>query len=316
MSKFLTAARLLASGNLRQIRNRARINHRGWHLRRAQGRPFTYRLGGIPFVCFPGIPDSEETYLTGESDELELMLLRHWLQPGDGFIDVGANLGMYSFAACHFLRGQGVFLAIEASPELHGCLEAAAKLLGCKNLTLEQMAAGDSSREIAFYIAPAGKSRGEQSLHPDPVRSADYVPCRVQMSTLAEIVHRHPSVARPAAVKLDIEGAEPLALGAAPPGWFTPTGPLVIVEINPSALARNSSSCSALVTMFPPNAFECWLFPQYGISGARHLPLRPLSGREQFTDAWFYNLIAVPLGAAFASRRERIQSILARARQT
>ena len=311
--KIITVARLLASRDLVMLHRRLRINVRSLCLRYAHGRPFVYRLGGIPMVCFPGIADSEESYLAAETDDFEMMLLRCWLQSGDAFIDVGANFGIYSFAACHFLRDQGVFLAIEASPELHKYLGVAAQMLGWNNIIFEKIAVGDALKEITFHIAPVGKSTGEQSLYPDPVRLAHSVPCRVQMTTLAEIVIRHPEVACPSAVKLDIEGAEPLALQAAPQNWFTPAGPLFIVEVNPSALARGGSTCAVLVSRFPSDAFECWLLPHYSFSGIRNLPLRRLSHEERFDDAWFYNLIAVPRGVAFSNRRKSIQPIIMRA---
>lgn len=294
------------------LRRRLRINLRSWRLRLARGQPFVYRLG-VPFVCFPGLADSEETYLTGESDDIEIALLQRWLQRGDAFVDIGANYGIYSFAACHFLRGDGVFLAIEASPELNDYLRTSARMLGWNNIILEQKAVGDAVKEITFYLAPAGKSKGEQSLYPDPERSSDYLPCRIQMSTLAEIVRRHPKASCPAAVKLDIEGAEPLALQGAPGKWFTSTGPLSIVEVNPSALARSGFTCGALVSWFPLDVFECWLLPHYSLAGARRLPLRRLSKEEMFTDAWFYNLIAIPRGMSLSARRENIEPILRRA---
>src|SRR6185295_8704174 len=154
------------SGNFSTLRRQAQINLRGRRLRRANGRPFSYQLGDFPFICIPGIADSEETFLTSDFDEFELTLLRRWLEPGDAFIDIGANLGMYSFAVGHYLRGSGTFLAIEASPELHRHLQSSAKLLGCENFFAEQKAAGNAPGEVTFFLAPAGRSRGEQSLHP------------------------------------------------------------------------------------------------------------------------------------------------------
>lgn len=313
MSKFQSVLRLLAQGKLTALRQRARINLRQRRLRQARGKPFVYQLGGFPFVCIPGAPDSEETFLTGEFDDFELTLLRAWLQPGDAFVDIGANFGIYSFAVSHFLRDEGAILAIEASPELQVALATSSQLLGRRSVTFEHRAAGDSEREVTFYLAPPGKSRGEQSLHPDPDRAADYVPHRVQMSTLAEIVSRHPRVAQPAAIKLDIEGAEPGALHGVPRSWLSSSGPLAIVEVNPSALARSGSSCPALVAHFPPESFDRWLQPQYARSGARHLPLRRLQHGEAFADAWFYNLIAVPRAAALSARRQRLDPILQRA---
>jgi FkbM family methyltransferase len=309
MTKLLSAAKLLLSGNVGQFRRRLRINLRGRRLRRSRGRPFVYSLGAFPFVCIPGLPDSEETFLTGESDAFELQLLRHWLLPRDAFVDIGANLGLYSFAACHFLHGDGTFLGLEASPDLHQHLCQSATLLGLTKIAFEQRVIGDETKDVDFFVAPPTKSLGEQGLHPDPVRSGDYVPRRLRMEPLTSILVHHPAAARPAAVKLDIEGAEPLALRGAPTSWLTDTGPLWIVEVNPTALARSGETCAALLDFFPPTAFERWLAPQFAMTGDRTLPLRLLRSGERFDDAWFYNLIAVPRAAVFAKRRSRIAAM-------
>jgi FkbM family methyltransferase len=313
MGKLRTAAALLASGSFSRFRDRLRLNLRGRRLRRAAGRPFVYRLGGVPCVCVPGIVDSEETYVTAGYDRRELALLGRWLEAGDVFVDVGANMGTYTFFASHYLDGQGSILAIDASAAVVAALRLAAGLLGRRNIVLEEKAAGDAVKEVVFYDAPVGESTEQQSLYPTG-RMTDYVPRRIQMSTLAEIVQRHPFAVRPAAVKLDIEGAEILALKGAPAEWFGPAGPLWIVEVNPGMLLLAGASAAApaaLAAQFPSSSFECWLLPHYSLTGARHLPTRKLSADESFSDALYYNLIAVPRAAAFAERRRRLGKLLA-----
>jgi FkbM family methyltransferase len=311
MGKLRTATSLLASGGFSRFRDRLRYNLRHRRLRRAAGRPFVYRLDGVPCVCVPGIPDSEETYVTAGYDHREIALLSQWLEAGDAFVDVGANNGTYTFFASHHLGGEGVVLAIDASSAVLAGLHVSAELLGRRNVILEEKAVGDAVKEVTFYDAPAGKSTEEQSLYPNPGRMADYVPRRVQMSTLSEIVQRHPSALRPAAVKVDIEGAEILALQGAPREWLGPAGPLWIVEVNPTMLPLAGASPAALAAQFPRSAFECWLLPHYALTGTRHLPTRKLSADESFSDARFYNLIAVPRDAAFAGRRRRLEKLLA-----
>jgi hypothetical protein len=84
------------------------------------------------------------------------------------------------------------------------------------------------------------------------------------------------------------------------------------VEVNPTALARHGNTCAELVRHFAPDDFECVLRPHFAIDGRRHLPARPLTPDETFTDAWFYNLIALPRAPGSAARRRRIEPILQR----
>ena len=107
MSKLHTTAALLASGSFAQLRSRFWTNFCGWRLRRSGRRSFMYRLAGIPIVCIPGIHESEEACLTGEVDHLELALLKQWFESGDNFVNVGANLGIYTFMSTSLFSSSG-----------------------------------------------------------------------------------------------------------------------------------------------------------------------------------------------------------------
>jgi len=289
---------------------RLRVNLRQHRLHCANDRPFAYRIAGFPFVCIPGFPDSEDVYLTGEADEPEFSLWRAWLEPGDAVVDVGANLGLYTACACHLLHGRGAILAVEASPELAKNLKTCATLLGWRGVEIEAVAASDEAADVALFAAPSGRGTGGQTLYRDRSRNSEYVPRTVPMATLAAMVGRHPAVTLPAAVKLDIEGAEVRALRGAPDGWFAPDGPLWIVEINPGALARAGESPAGIMERFRESAFACRLLPQYPHAGGRTLPARPVAARETFSEALFYNLLAVPRGDRFAARRRRLKHCL------
>ncbi len=293
MSKLRTALSLLAAGDFNLLRRQLRLHLRRRVLHR-HAHPFLYRLHGFPFACDPASPDSTELFLTGESDPFELGILRTWLRPGDAFIDIGANLGVYLAAAAHAVGPAGACLGIEASPATAARLRATLSLLGHLHASVEPVAVGDHPGEVTFHQALPGTCSGEQSLRPDPARLAGYHTVVVRQETLSALVTRHPAVSHPAFVKIDIEGAEPAALSAAPPSWFTSAGPLWLVELNPAALARFGSSCASLASLFPTSVFECWLCPQYPLLSGTRLPPRPLLTDETFSDALYYNLVAIP----------------------
>jgi FkbM family methyltransferase len=289
------------------------MHFRKQRLARAAGQPFVYTIDGFRFVCTLGISDSEEVFLTAEADVLEFAVLRRWLEPGDAFVDVGTNLGLYSFCVHQHLRGRGRIISIEASPKLVANLEVAARSLGLAGICFEGCAVGDEEKEVIFYEAPPGRSTGMQSLVPEDERTASYTPTKVQMTTLRTLMEKYADAGVPNLVKVDIEGAELLGLRGAPSPWFGSAGPLWIVEVNASALERFGATCRDLAALFPGENFELWLSPNYSKTGPRLLPLRRLTAAESFEDAWFYNLLAVPKAPAFADRRRRLEPVLAAA---
>ncbi len=307
MRKLTTAFSLLAEGSFAVFFRQIRINARRRQLDRAKGRPFTYCTDLFPFVCVPGLPDSEDAFVSPELDRTELALLCDWLEPGDTFFDVGANLGLYTFCAAHRLGRGSAVLAIEASPVLAKAIRACADVLGLDSIYVEQVAAGDAIKEVVFFSSPSGASTAEQSLNPDPRRAVNYVTQSVHMTTLVEIADRHASAKSPAAIKVDVEGAEPMALRGAPRAWFEPNGPMWIVEMNLSALTRSGSKPEDITAHFPSNSFACWLVPHFPYHGGCELPMRPMQDHETFEDSTFYNFIAIPRSAEWSARHRHIQ---------
>ena len=310
--KIATAAKLAARGDWRIFDRQVRLHWRTRRLRRAGARPFIHRTAGHPLICFPDLPDSAAQYLLGGDDRWELALLRRWLQPGDAFVDAGANLGLYAHAVAGHFRGGVQVLALEASPLLVEHLATATRLLGERNVQSVQVAVGAEHSEVTFYLARAGKTTVSQSMQIDAAEAEDYEAHTLPMRTLAELAAEHVvAAARVQLVKIDIEGAEPLALRGAPPAWFTASGPLWLVEINVPVLARMSFQPADVLQFFAAEHFQRWLLPKYPHPGEPPPRPRPLTAGEKFSDALFYNLVALPLGAHAGDRRARVGPLFA-----
>ena len=155
-----------------------------------------------------------------------MKFLKNWLRPGDAFIDAGANLGLYAHAVASRFSGRVRVLAVEPSPYLVGRLREAADRLNERGFAAVQSAVGHETGETDFYIARPGLPTVSQSIRMDAESTSDYERQRVPMNTLGGLASACLDGIRVAAVKLDIEGAEPLALKGAPAAsGFWPTGP-------------------------------------------------------------------------------------------
>ena len=307
--KIATAAKLVARGEWWIFDRQVRLHWRTRRLRRAGACPFIHRAAGHRLVCFPNLPDSAAQYLHGGDDRWELALLRRWLQSGDAFIDAGANLGLYAHAVAGWFRGQVRVLALEASPELVQHLVLAAQLLGERQLQAVQVAVGAENSQVSFYLARPGKTTVSQSMRIDAAYAADYETHTLPMRPLAELAREHLGGVEVQLVKVDVEGAEPLALRGAPADWLGPEGPLWLVEINVPVLARMDFRPRDVFELFGREHFQCWLLPKYPHPGEPPPRPRPMVADEEFSDALFYNLIAVPSGAKARERRARVAAL-------
>ncbi|HUR60305.1 MAG TPA: FkbM family methyltransferase [Opitutaceae bacterium] len=310
LRKARTAFHLLRQGEpglLRRQAQRAFVDLRvRWH----GGRPFVHRAPGFPSVCHPDWPDSVEQLRDGQEDAWEFSLLKRWLERGDTVIDVGANSGLYSFAAATTVGVSGRVVAIDADPLIVERLRTAANLLGATQLEPLHAAISDAPGQLRFFVRTEPTLTGQQSLRPTAEQRAASREIVVPALTLQAIGSAQAMGRLPAAVKIDIEGAESAALRGGPAGWFSPDGPLWIVEVNPGALAQFDTTPQVVLGFFPAAHFERWLAAKHPHAGntavLRAVPHDDLSLR----DSMYYNLIAVPKGASRHSRRERIAPLL------
>lgn len=313
ISRTLTALRLVVKGDWRTIRNRWYHYMAPGMVRRQGGKAFVHRFPGFPAVCHPDWPDSLAHFLNGEGDHWEISLLRRWLCPGDAALDVGANTGLYSFGLADRVGPQGQILAVDADPFIVEKLRSAATLLGVPQLRPIQAALGDQTGSLTFYVRTDRSVTTEQSLRPGDDLKAGCNPVTVPALTLTDLVGTLQRGVGPAAIKMDIEGAEAMALRAVPPNLLTSEGPFWLLEINPSALARFGATPADLVGSLSDEHFERWVMPKHPLSPTSSAQmLRPLNVHEAFTDSVYYNLLAVPRGPRWHEQRRAVSHFLRR----
>jgi FkbM family methyltransferase len=126
------------------------------------------------------------------------------LQPGDVFVDVGANIGYYTVLAASAVGAGGAVVAIDASPSLFAQLNRTLVANGCTQVRAVNAAVSAAPGVATVYAGPAGNA-GSASLLPHwrNGRPEAEVPCYPlsQILTVAEL-------ARVRLIKIDVEGSE------------------------------------------------------------------------------------------------------------
>lgn len=311
ISKLLTALRLIARGDRATLRRQWLRFRAEPRLRRHGVTSFRHSDPGFPLVCHPLWPESRDQFLGNQGDHWEAGVLRAWLETGDLAIDAGANLGFYTFAMADAVGGSGRVLSVEAAPFVAERLRLSRELLGTTQVEVVHAALTEQPGTVTLFVSPDHSTTAEQSLRPDPTRPETQEPVEVPGITFASLAGTLPGESKPAAIKIDIEGAEVAALSAAPAAWMQRDGPLWIVEVNPGTLARFNATAAQLVAHFPPEHFDRWLAPKHPLPGGS-AGLRRLeeAGGARFDDAVYYNLLALPRGGSRAHRVARIQRLL------
>ena len=160
---------------------------------------------GDRFRCRP--PDFIQMYLWifGEWEPDLTEYIRACLQPGDVFVDVGANIGYFSALAARTVGPQGGVVAIEASPGVFQLLIETVAMNGIGQVArCVNKAAAAAPGRLVLYSGPAqnvGLTTTVESRGFEREAEVEALPLD-DLLTAAD-------VRRARLVKIDVEGAEP-----------------------------------------------------------------------------------------------------------
>jgi FkbM family methyltransferase len=141
--------------------------------------------------------------LTGLKYEKELTQFLGFLNPGEVFVDIGANIGTYAIRAAKCLGHTGMVFAFEPLEANLARLNSGVRANGVTNIEVVAAAIGDRDAMVSIHD---GGRESSASIGHTTGRSFD-----VRMVTLDRF-YQSIGMKRLDWIKMDIEGQEPVAL--------------------------------------------------------------------------------------------------------
>jgi len=244
--------------------NRAAARAVGWQLRkRISSRPVTIQAYGRS-LRFPRSSGSLSNYFYfGEAFEWEIVsFVRSFLRPGDVVVDVGANVGMFSYAVAQVIRSSGSVHAFEPLAWAASVIRSNAETNCMDNLHVHEAAASDragvarlsSDLDVSSHLewTAAASSYSRESTTVRTVR-------------LDEELDEDLSLAL---VKIDVEGAEAKALAGFERHLEVGNPPVIVIEAHDHSLRKlGSSRAEVLALLQDANYVPC----RFGVSANRLL---------------------------------------------
>jgi FkbM family methyltransferase len=151
----------------------------------------------------------------GAVDPFLLTMAGELVRPGMTVWDVGANVGLFAFAAAFAAGPTGRVLAVEADPWLAGLLQRSAETAPPAYAPVEVLAAAvsDAPGTVELCIARRGRAGNHLSNVPGSTQTGGTREVRqVPAVTLDGLLDRSPAPQPPQVLKIDTEGAEILCL--------------------------------------------------------------------------------------------------------
>ncbi len=184
--------------------------------------------------------------------------LRRRVRQGDVFVDAGANLGWFTVLVGSLLKefgGGGRVIGFEPNPRILPRLQDAISASRLTHIaTVLPFAVADHVGTLELHIPRQGRNTGGASIGLPP-GIGEYETVAVPVCVLDGLLD---VVSRVDFIKLDVEGAERLALCGAW-GLLARDHPWIICELNDEAL-RSVSQCSAMdiVAMLAERGYKAY----------------------------------------------------------
>jgi FkbM family methyltransferase len=218
---------------------------------------FAHRFGDARFIArFDGgtrisisLADHIESQIfwqgVQEGDRGEVELLKQLLKPGDVFLDVGANVGVFTLLAAKRLS-EGRVHAFEPSPFHLEKLAANLRLNAFENIEVHPVGLSDSAGISTLFFPPSedgltNTGMASQFRHSALVAWEEQVRCVV----LDEYV-RDAKIKKIDVMKIDVEGAELKVLEGGK-SCIAEHRPYVVMEVSREHLARAGEKVERLV---------------------------------------------------------------------
>jgi FkbM family methyltransferase len=213
--------------------------------------PVTIAFHDQRLKCYPdSTSTSAALYFSGYPDYWEMKFLQAYLQPGDNFLDVGANAGVYSMLAASYIGAQGRIDAFEPIEATALRIEEQAALNGLTGVRVHRCAVCDHDGDIDF-----GFSDESATMHLRRAADSSSRGQRVRGTTLDAF---EPYLDY-AVGKMDIEGAEPMALKGAAKRLSDANPPVWLLELAGYSTCYGISS-DEVVRQLAEAGFDCTYF--------------------------------------------------------
>jgi FkbM family methyltransferase len=200
---------------------------------------------GLQVVITPAEETSRVLFVSGAYEPASMLAFQRFLFPGAVFLDIGANVGVYTLVSSRLVGAAGHVYSFEPSSRERTTLERNLAINDCGNVSVIPAAVSDRSGTGALRIA-AGQFRGQNTLAPSFGFSA------VQLAGIESVplvsldgLWQERKLRRPDVVKIDAEGHELRVLRGAL-ALLRDAMPVVVFEINDTLLQASDATRDAV----------------------------------------------------------------------
>lgn len=180
----------------------------------------------------------------GGFEAVERHFVACFLRPGDTFVDVGANIGLYAVSAARWVGNRGAVYAFEPNFKSYQRLQGNIRRNGLTNVRCFRLALTDAVGVELLRVPATGYDAWSSLSVPDCEAPSSTE--EVRTTTWDAFVAGHGPVGNVSLMKIDIEGAEARFVRGAMDFLSDRSAPTLLIEFNDRALRSTGASRSQL----------------------------------------------------------------------
>ncbi|MFF4735065.1 FkbM family methyltransferase [Streptomyces sp. NPDC001262] len=194
-------------------------------------------------------------YMFGAWEPHMTRWLQRRLQPGDTFVDVGANIGYFSLLASQLVGPSGHVVAIEASPLFHRKLVAHVELNAGSNVRTVNAAVSAEREKLLFTLASSTNMGANSAV---PYAGTAESTFEAEAQPLPDLL-TPTEIAGARIIKIDVEGAEGRVVrGMAPLLAKLRSDAEITVEVTPERMEQLGDSADELLSTMRDHGFHMY----------------------------------------------------------
>lgn len=193
-----------------------------------------------------------------EFENDEVLFLNKFLKPGDQFIDIGANSGLFTVYGAKKVGAEGRVFAFEPTDTTYKKLCDNIELNKFSNIHAHRIAISSKNEDLEFYSLSEGFDAWNSLAKPIINKEYNILKVRaVQIDKLDELgINFHKS----ALVKIDIEGWELQALKGGVNCLKNEKSPTLMIEFADEHARNTGSSCMELYSFIESLGYKLYTY--------------------------------------------------------
>ena len=213
-------------------------------------------LGGLSFRCDLRDSIAREVCFTGRYEPQETLLVQGILKPGMSFMDVGANWGYFTLLAAHQVGSGGRVVSLEPDPRLFPVLAGNIAMNHLSQAIALRVAAGSEPGWLT--LAGFDEATGNFGLSRVVGSNHENGPLFQVTARPLDAILQEMGLETVDLLKMDIEGAEGLALHGLEQSLAQRRVRRILLELHPAELAQQGQHPSELIRELRQFGFVAW----------------------------------------------------------